>query len=187
MPATPDVDPMSDPRFARAMEMLRGGRVADAHRVFAEIATTDVSVPFVGDALAASIPDSLLVKPAERIVAGNADYMRDRLESLRDAHRFRLLLLDLSENTYLSAAGVDLLAHLQTWPGIVVNLVAVHPRAQLVLDRVRMPHLIWTELSCPVCGPTVPCLARFGRRRALELRSPEPALEEGSSTGPPSD
>lgn len=167
-------------RYAEAEELFDEGRalltvghVKKAHLRFQQVAELSPYTPFLGDALGIAIPDSFLIKLDHQIELHNAAIAKQAIAEVHYQYLdVRLLLIDMSANTYLTSPGIEVLSMAQSWPDVDVKLIDVHPRPAQILKMLGMHHLLWDDYSCPICGPDRACHARFGRRLRHEIPLP---------------
>lgn len=152
---------------------LAAGRIAKAHRLFADVAEHEPDLAFLGHALAVSLPNSFVVKVDRQIEPHNAAICRQALVELHYQYlEVRLFLLDVQAVSYLTSPGIEVLTEMQKWPEVSVKLLNVHPRPAQILKLLGMHEMIWDDYSCPVCGPQKSCPAKFARRRRHVLPLP---------------
>lgn len=161
--------------FSQGRQLLKAGKVTQAHKTFAQIAEINANFPDIGHALAVSLPNSFLVKIEGQLDVHNADYANKALDAVLNKYAaVKLLLLDLSDCTYISSSGISVLRRLQARPNLAVKVLELHPRAKQVITHLKMDKLIWNDTACPICGPANKvCRPRFARRRRHSIVLPK--------------
>ncbi len=159
--------------FERGRAELAAGRITKAHRLFAQLAETEPDHPFLGHAMAVSLPDSFLLKIDRQLEKHNAPLCRQALFELHYQYLdVRLMLIDMSEVRYLTSPGIEVLSDVLKWPEVTVKLIDVHPRPAQILKMLGLQRIIWDDFSCPVCGREKRCLAKFAQRNRHPLGLP---------------
>ncbi len=164
--------------FNRGRELLKAGKITAAHKAFAQIAAIHPTYPNLGHALAVSLPNSFLIKITGQFEKHNIEYASSKLaELIRRYAAIRLLIIDLSGIRTLPHFAIDLLRKLERHPSIILKLIELEPKPRQILNNLNFQHLIWTDRSCPVCGPQKICVAKFSNRKRFEIVLPEPDFD----------
>ena len=159
-----------DTWYKQGKFLLSEGRITAAHNVFAQIAQIDKIYPNIGHALAVSIPNSFLIKFEGDF---NKDNVVDVYEMIKSdilvLPRIQYLLFDMEGFKTLPHYAIRLFVKLDEKPNINVKLLQLDPKPKQILKNLKRENLIWSEASCPICGPDSFCIAQFSKRKRFEI------------------